>query len=116
MNKKLATLVLALSQSVSAAQTMQLMLTGVEPTEEPFIFYVKNKNPELNLKLDCQSFLQYLHGRSITDETLNFDLYVEPEECEAIADETKNSASAEIPLCLDIDTDSGQFFFNRKCD
>ena len=116
MNKKLATLVMALSQSIYASQTMQLMLTGVEPTEEYAIFRLKNKNPELNLKLDCQSFLQYLHGRSLTDEELNFDLYVEPEDCAAIKDETQISATAETPLCIDIETDTGQFFFNRKCD
>lgn len=116
MNKKLATLVLALSQSVSASQTMQLMLTGVEPTEEPYIFYLKNKNSELHLKLDCQSFLQYLHGRNPSDETMDFDLFVDPEQCEALKVETENSATPENPLCVDIETETGQFFFNRKCD
>lgn len=116
MNKKLATLVLALSQSVSAAQTMQLMLTGVEATEDPYVFYLKNKNPELNLKLDCMSFLQYLHGRSLTQEELNFDLYVDPEQCEEIKVETEVSATSETPLCLDIDTSTGFYSFNRKCD
>lgn len=115
MNKKLATLVLALSQSVATAQTMNLMLTGVEDTEEPFIFHIKNKNPELHLKLDCQSFIHYLHGRSLTDEALNFDLMVQPDECEAIKIETDTIATPETPLCMDIDTETGDFFLNRKC-
>ena len=105
---------LALSSQVDAVT--RLTLTGIENTDVDNVFYLKTEKSDNYVKLDCMSFLNYLHSRSDSEEELNFDYYLEPAECEQIYSETKEYTNPGNPVCLDIDFEEPGFILYRKCD
>ncbi|MFZ4714310.1 MAG: hypothetical protein ACOYL6_11375 [Bacteriovoracaceae bacterium] len=114
--KHLHLLLLSLALSSEVSAVTRLTIYGVENTDTDNVFYLKTDKADNYVKLDCLSLANFLYSRSESDDELNFDFFIEANECEQIYTEVKTYSNPGNPMCLDIDFEQPGFILYRKCE